>query len=96
MYDNHESPASPRSTLLSIIFGLMVGAIVFAFGLLVMGMFFLQALGIVCLIAAFGWLHYWLWGSSLTREVEQERELEDVPPLVDDWSLEQPRQHRRF
>lgn len=96
MFDSDSPSSSPRATLLTVLFGLMLGGVVFACALLFFGLFFLQALGVVGLIAAFGFFHYFLWGHSLSREAEQERSQEENPKAGDDWPLGPPGPGRRF
>lgn len=96
MSSNGTSPSSSRATLLSVLFGCMVAAVIAAISLLFFGLFFLQALGILALLTAAGYLHYWLWGHALSRAVEQETPVETQPGAEEDWPLEPPRHHRRF
>jgi hypothetical protein len=87
--DNPSS--SPRATLLTLLFGLMIAAVIFACALLFFGLFFIQALGVLGIIAAFGVFHYFLWGHSFSRTVEDAGEAESNGEAADDWPLGPPR-----
>lgn len=73
---------SMRETMLTILLLTLVGAGILLFFVGIMGMFALQALGVVGVLALFGGAHYLLWGRSLSQEVAAEREADE--PVVDD------------
>jgi hypothetical protein len=75
-----------------VLFGVLVAGAVVAVSLLFFGLFFIQALGVLGLIAAAGLLHYWLWGAALARRVE----LEEPARPADDDGLPAPWHQRRF
>lgn len=47
-------------------------------------------------LVAVGSLHYCLWGRSMSRQVESEREEDDLRELANDWPIEEHFQRRRF
>lgn len=86
-----------RETFLTILLCTLVvgGGLVFMIGL--MGMFVIHAITVMAVVVAFGMFHYLLWGRSLSREVEGEREEEEGFKALDsgppDESIQAPRKY---
>lgn len=69
-----ERPSRGRETLVGFLLLALLGGAGFVFlNFISFGIFF-WALVLVMLVVAVGYLHYLLWGQSLTREVAGERE----------------------
>ncbi len=80
-------PHGGRQTVVTVALTAMAAA--FSLLLLVMigGGFFIFLVGIVLAIAAFGGLHYLLWGKLLTEETAGEREEEQLRQrALEDWA----------
>jgi hypothetical protein len=86
-----EPVSSPRHYLLSTLLALLAAGGFFVFLVAITGGFFLYVLAAVAAMAAFGYLHYLLWGRSLTHQVEAEEEEraeadeEEVDPSRNGW-----------
>ena len=65
---------SARENILAIMLSVMVLGAFAVFLIVVTGGLLLQILGIVILGVIVGWVHYRLWGRSLIRNTEGERE----------------------
>lgn len=74
MEDQQPEP-SPRERYLSIILTLFFGGGFLLFLIMVSGLFFLYVTLAVLAIGGVGYLHYILWGQSLTNEVAVEQEM---------------------
>src|SRR5262245_18524013 len=75
----HDEPpdGTTRETVLPLVLTAMFGGAFLVFLILVSGGFFFYVVSAVLVIAVFGWLHWVLWGQSLTREVARERQEEE-------------------
>jgi hypothetical protein len=89
-----EQHARRRETLLTIFFAALAGGGFLLFLILVTGGFFLYVLLVGGLVAAFGGLHYLLWGRGLSEQTAGEREEAEVRARMEaePWSL--PEAHR--
>ena len=80
-----------RSSFLAIVLTLLVFSMIFTFLVIITGGFFLYLLGLCIGFAVFGYVHYLLWGRSLTRNVEaEEPRPTESEPSVGEWPLEEP------
>jgi hypothetical protein len=81
-----------RSSFLAIVLTLMVLGMIFTFFVIITGGFFLYVLALCLGFGVFGYLHYLLWGRSLTRNVEtgQETESEETDTEGSEWSRDEP------
>jgi len=70
-------PESPRGTLLTLVLTLLCGGGILFFLVLVSGGFFGYVIAAVLAIALVGYVHYRLWGQSMTRQVSGEREAQE-------------------
>jgi hypothetical protein len=71
-------PRRRHESFLALFLTLFFGAGFFLFLVLVTGGFFLYVLLAIVGIGVAGYVHYIVWGSSLTREVAGEREQEEA------------------
>jgi hypothetical protein len=67
-----------RETFVGYLLTLLFGAALLLFLIFVTGGFFLNILAALAAIGAVGYLHYLLWGHSLTQAVAGEREEEEA------------------
>jgi hypothetical protein len=72
-YDNNHQSSRGRETMLTIILALLGGGGFLLFLILVSGGFFFYVGVAFAGIAAFGAVHYVLWGHAMTQEVAQEQ-----------------------
>ena len=101
--DYNENPqSSSLATFLGILLALLGGAGLVVFAMVILSPFMAQVLGavvIAALMVGFGYLHYWLWGRSMSQQVAGEREEEELRAQAeaDDWPVvDEPHPHRRF
>jgi hypothetical protein len=85
-YDR-EQTSTQRHYFLSTLLALLAASGIFVFLVAVTGGFFLYVLAAVVAMAAFGYLHYLLWGRSMTHQVEAE---ERGRAKADDWEQADP------
>jgi uncharacterized membrane protein len=71
-------PASARQTIVTVALSSMAVMFFLMLVLLITGGFFIILVGVVAAIAAFGAIHYFLWGRLLTQETAGEREEEQL------------------
>jgi hypothetical protein len=86
-----------RETFLTILLCTLVvaGGTVFMVGL--MGMFVIHAITVMAVVVCFGMFHYLVWGRSLSRQVEAEREEEEgFRPLDDAGPPDDAIQSRKY
>ena len=83
-----------RETMLTVMLCSMVVAGFLVFLVAFMGVGGLIALAAVAVVIGFGFLHYVIWGRSLTSEVEPEKEKEQQPEEDQWWT--NGSQHQRF
>lgn len=77
--DSHSAGStSYRQTIVSVILTGMTAAFFLLLLVLVSGAYFIYLLGILGSLAAFGGLHYLLWGRLLLEETAGEREEEQL------------------
>jgi hypothetical protein len=71
-----------RESFLIVAYILVACGAVFALLFVLLGPLAIIVTGVLMGTAVFGWLHWVLWGSALTRSVsqEQEEQAEPVPP----------------
>jgi hypothetical protein len=81
-----------RETFLAFLLTSLVGGGLFLFLMVITGGFFLYCLLAVVAIGVVGYLHYLLWGQSLTQEVSGEREQEEERER---WEAENPASQER-
>jgi hypothetical protein len=75
------SPQGQRQTFLAVLLAVLMGAGFVFFLVIVTGGLLLEVLAAVGGIGLFGYVHYLLWGRSLSQQVAGERALEeDQPP----------------
>jgi hypothetical protein len=92
-----ESPRQRRETFLGFFLALFFGAGFLLFMIVVTGGFFLYVLAAVIGIGVVGYLHYLLWGHSLTQQVAGEREEEEARERWENEQVSSPETfpHRR-
>jgi hypothetical protein len=81
-----------RETFLAFLLTSLVGGGLFLFLMVITGGFILYCLLAVVAIGVVGYLHYLLWGQSLTQEVSGEREQEEERER---WEAENPASQQR-
>jgi hypothetical protein len=101
MDSNGHPHSDSRGKLLGVLLALLAVAAIVGFALVILSPFLAVAIGavvIVVMMVGFGFLHYWLWGRSMSQEVAGEREEEELrPPAdVDEWPPASPAPRRRF
>jgi hypothetical protein len=95
--DYHDTPHdSPRETYIAVLLGLVVGAPIFVFFMVITGGLFILLLIMAGAIAALASVHYLLWGRSFDRKVVGEREEEELRASSEDWFEDNPRGYRSF
>lgn len=103
--DYQANRSSARGTFLSVMLAVLGGSFILFFMFLVCGGLAVWALAVVAGLAAFGLLHYVLWGHAFTQEVAGEREemeiresMEELPdrPGAREWTPEERSWYRRF
>jgi hypothetical protein len=67
-----------RATFVGYLLTLLLGAAILLFLIFVTGGFFLNIMAALAIIGAVGYVHYLLWGHSLTQAVAGEREEEEA------------------
>jgi hypothetical protein len=77
MNPNPNPPVSQRGTMLTLMLTLLGGAGILFFLVLVSGGFFGYVIAAVLAIALVGYVHYRLWGQSMTQQVSGEREVQE-------------------
>jgi hypothetical protein len=96
--DQRNPPSSSRGTFLSILFGILMVLGLTLFAVVILSPFLAQIIGgvvVVGLMVSSGYLHYWLWGRSLSQQVEGECEEEELRARAPDWHGDGP-PRRRF
>ena len=85
------SSQSQRQTLLAVLLAILVGAGFVFFLVLVTGGLFLEILAALGGMGLFGYVHYLLWGRSLSQQVAGERTAEEdhTPAEVDGEAFEE-------
>jgi ABC-type bacteriocin/lantibiotic exporter with double-glycine peptidase domain len=78
----------PRENLLAFMLSVIVLAVFGVFMIIVTGGLLLQVLGVVLIGVAFGWVHYRLWGRSLVKQTEGEREEAELRAKIEgeEWN----------
>src|SRR5262249_10080230 len=71
---DREKTSTQRPYFLSTMIGLLAARSLFNFPDARTGRLFLSVLAAVVVVAAFGYLHYLLWGRSLSHQVEAEEQ----------------------
>lgn len=79
-------PAPHRETLLALVLTVLAGGGFLVFLIAITGGFFLYALLITAGLIGFGALNYLLWGRSMLRQAEREREADAPRPEEDEWT----------
>src|SRR5262245_30879261 len=87
-----EPPSAARDTFLAVVLCLLVGGMGFTFLVVITGGFFFYVLAVVLVFGLFGYVHYLLWGRSLSRAADDPSATEEFPPDTDvgEWPLEEP------
>ena len=102
MDSNHSPEPSQRGTFLGVLLTLLGGVGFVAFTLVILSPFLAHVIGgvvVVMLMVGFGFLHYWLWGRSMSQQVAGEREEEEMKSQADadPWPpVEDIQPRRRF
>jgi high-affinity Fe2+/Pb2+ permease len=71
-------PQQRRGNLLALMMAALFGGGFLLFLIVASGGFFVYVLGVVAVMAAVGFLHYVLWGHSLTQQVAAEKEADEL------------------
>lgn len=77
-HDDGPSPQPQRGHFLALAMTALVGGCFLVFLIYASGGFFFYVLATVGLMAAVGFLHYVLWGQSLTQQVAAEKEEDEL------------------
>jgi hypothetical protein len=87
-----------RSTFLTVLFTVLFGGGAILFSFLLCGGLAIYALAVVGGLVAFGAIHYFLWGHTMSTQVTAEREeMEREGELeADGWNWDEPHWHHRL
>jgi hypothetical protein len=83
------SPQSQRQVWLAVLLAVVVTGSFLAFLVTITGGLFIVVLAAAAGIALFGYMHYLLWGRSLSEQVAGERAEEEARAEADDGSFEE-------
>ncbi len=85
------SPQSQRQTFLAVLLTVVVGAGFVFFLVLITGGLLIEIVAALAGISLFGYVHYLLWGRSLSQQVAGERAAEEdqACPDVDEGAFEE-------
>jgi hypothetical protein len=82
--------SAARNTFLAVVLSLLVGGVGFVFLIVITGGFFFYVLAVMVGFGLFAYLHYLLWGRSLSQDVRGEAGAEPVEGEPGEWPLDEP------
>jgi hypothetical protein len=88
MNDDQRTSAA-RNTFLAVVLSLLVGGMGFVFLIVITGGFFFYVLAVIVGLALFGYVHYLLWGRSLSHDVQADA-VEPIEGEPGEWPLDEP------